>query len=199
MSENSHPTKKSFLITALIATLIAIGAIAYAQTGQSHPWSEIDFTGVGSCSNICSDSTDDNDDIAIQDDDSTIDSSVYTIDFGDHLSVVSDGSSEVDVDMDATLKCINVPAGVANICWDSKSCLQCLSCDYMTDGTYIAVGGGCSVSPDWGGDGSGSGAQENPIEYKSYPSGNKQWCCGVELQKSHDIRIFTTVRCCKID
>lgn len=38
------PTQKSFLITALIATLIAIGAIAYAQTGQGHPLGEIDFS-----------------------------------------------------------------------------------------------------------------------------------------------------------
>ncbi|MCD6501901.1 hypothetical protein J7L01_04815, partial [bacterium] len=61
------------------------------------PWTGI--TGMPACFSDGVDNTDDNDDIAVELNNATVDGSVYTLDFQSPITVVSDGASEVNIDI----------------------------------------------------------------------------------------------------
>jgi len=183
-SKKIKATKKEkiFFLITLVSVIVAIGAIVHAQTGQGHDWGEIDFTGVGACSNICTD----------QDTDTHL-SKENVQDYcgamaGTHLTY-DDGGNKLNAawpSLICTYPSHTVDCGTVHGACESYA--QCPS-------GYKVTGGGCHIYPDK----DKTGARINLVYWRSVPSSvDNKWKCQVENQESKHVYITAYAVCCKV-
>lgn len=195
-SKKFKPTKreKAFFIITLIAVTIAIGAIVHAQTSsQGHDWSEITCnncldsssyfskSGIGDCSNICTDQDTHLSEGTVQD--------YAGATAGTHLTY------------DTTNNKLNAawPSLSCTTNYTDKECKSSFSCHvtaYCPSG-YTLTGGGCIFNPDEAGT-----SRINP-SYDSYPLSTNGWLCQIGLGSGEsdpkDIKVWSYARCCKLE